>query len=69
MALSLVIFENPSEEEAYPLLATRDPAIIAIVRRLLMDRLTEKPTGSVLRLPREQTPRNQRQGQQGEAHP
>jgi hypothetical protein len=69
MPLSLVIFENPSEEEAYPLLATRDPAIIAIVRRLLMDRLAEKPTGTVLRLPREQTLHNQWQGQQGEANP
>ena len=67
MPLSLVIFENPSSEEAYPLLATRDPAIISIVRRLLMDRLAEEPTRPVLPLQRPQTPRNQRKGRQGEA--
>jgi hypothetical protein len=39
MPLSLIIYENLSPEETYPLLATQDPDIIAVVRRLLMARL------------------------------
>ena len=39
MPLSLVIFNNPTPYEAHPLLATHDPIIIAVVRRLLLERL------------------------------
>jgi len=69
MAIFLTVFEGDSPAHARPVLATSDPAIIAVVRRLLMDRLTEEPKRPVLRLPRPQTPHNQRQGQQGEANP
>jgi hypothetical protein len=67
MAFSLVIFENSSEDEPYPVVATRDPSIIAIVRRLLMDRLADERPKPLLHLQRPQNPHNHRQGQQGEA--
>jgi hypothetical protein len=50
MPLSLVIFDNPTPEEARALLATHDPAIIAAVRRLLMERLGDEPGARVLAL-------------------
>jgi hypothetical protein len=50
MGLSLVIFENPTADEAYPLLATHDPAIIATVRHLILQRLGGQQPGKVLPL-------------------
>jgi hypothetical protein len=50
MGLSLVIFENPTAEEAYPLLATHDPAIIATVRQLILQRLGGTQPGKVVPL-------------------
>jgi hypothetical protein len=47
MAIFLTVFEGDSPAQARPVLATADPAIIAVVRRLLMDRLVEKPTRPV----------------------
>ena len=66
MALFLTVFEGDSPAQARPVLATSDPAIIAVVRRLLMDRLVEEPMRSILQLQPPQTPRNQRKGRQGE---
>src|SRR5262249_40024590 len=43
MPLSLVVFENLPTHEAYPILATQDPAIIALVRRLIDTRLRGAP--------------------------
>jgi hypothetical protein len=51
MALFLTVFEGDSPAHARPVLATSDPAIIAVVRRLLMDRLVEEPTRPTLHLP------------------
>jgi hypothetical protein len=66
MALFLTVFEGDSPAQARPVVATSDPAIIAVVRRLLMDRLAEAPTSPVLQLQRRPTPRNRRKGHQGE---
>lgn len=43
MAVSLVVFEGPTPSKARPVLATRDPYIIAALRRLLVERLTDEP--------------------------
>jgi hypothetical protein len=56
MSLSLVIYDNPSPEEAYPLIATRDPEIITLVRRLLMARLGGEPMGKILALDHRDSP-------------
>jgi hypothetical protein len=56
MPLSLVIFDNPTPEEARALLATHDPTIIAAVRRLLLQRLGEEPGARVLPLQPRQAP-------------
>lgn len=50
MPLFLTIFEGPSPLEAKPILATRDPGIIGVVRRLLMERLTEDPVNKLVPL-------------------
>lgn len=47
MPLFLTIFEGPTPLKARPILATRDPDIIATVRQLLMARLEGKPAGKV----------------------
>jgi hypothetical protein len=61
------VFEGDSPAQARPVLATSDPAIIAVVRRLLMERLgQEAPLRSVLQLHRPPTARNQRKGRQDE---
>ena len=45
MSLSLIIYEHPTPAETYPLLATRDPVIIATLRELILERLgDEQPT-------------------------
>ena len=41
MSLSLVIFEGSTPEESIPILATKDPTIIAFVRQLLWSRLQD----------------------------
>lgn len=41
MAISLVIFEGPTPAKAKPILATRDPQIIAAVKRLILERLSD----------------------------
>lgn len=66
MAIFLTVFEGDSPAQARPVLATADPAIIAVVRRLLMDRLVEEPTRPVLQLQRPPIPHNRRKGHQGE---
>ena len=43
MSLSLVVYEHPSPEEVHSILATRDPHIISIVKRLLLERMEDKP--------------------------
>ena len=52
MPLYLTILEGPTPAEAHPLLATHDPAIIRVVRQLLMDRLAEAPDRPLRRLTR-----------------
>jgi hypothetical protein len=42
MSLSLVIFEGSTPEESIPILATKDPTIIAFVRQLLWSRLQDR---------------------------
>lgn len=42
MSLSLVIFEGSTPEQSIPLLATKDPTIIAFVRQLLWSRLQDR---------------------------
>lgn len=39
MSLSLVIYEGSTPEESIPIVATKDPTIIAVVRQLLWSRL------------------------------
>ena len=46
MSLSLVIFDNPTPDEALPLLATHDPTVIAVVRQALLARLGDQPAAS-----------------------
>ena len=52
MPLSLIILEGPTPQTSHPVLATRDPSIIAVVRELLLKRLEDKPTGTILPLSR-----------------
>lgn len=54
MTFSLVIFEHTNPTEAHPLLATRDPNIIALVKRMLVERLGDEPTGNIRPLKRPQ---------------
>jgi hypothetical protein len=42
MSLSLVIFEDSTPEESIPVVATKDPNIIAVVRQLLWSRLRDR---------------------------
>ena len=42
MPLFLTIFDGPTPAEARPLLTTRDPDAIAVVRNFLMKRITEE---------------------------
>jgi hypothetical protein len=51
MAIFLTVFEGDSPAHARPVLATADPTIIAVVRRLLMERLGDEPTGTLMPLP------------------
>jgi hypothetical protein len=46
MSLSLVIFEGSTPEESIPILATKDPTIIAFVRQLLWSRLQDRTLGA-----------------------
>jgi hypothetical protein len=39
MGLSIVVYAG-APSEAHPILATRDPQVIEVVRRLLLERLT-----------------------------
>ena len=48
MPLSLVILEGLTTATSQPILATRDPQIIAVVRQLLLDRLADQPTSKIL---------------------
>jgi hypothetical protein len=48
MPLSLVILEGPTPATSLPILATRDPHIISVVRELLLDRLVARQTGKML---------------------
>ena len=54
MPLSLVILDGPTPATAHPILATSDPAILAAVCQLLLQRLADAPTGAVLSLHRPQ---------------
>ena len=42
MSLSLVIFDGSTPEESIPVVATKDPNIIAVVRQLLWSRLQDR---------------------------
>lgn len=52
MSFSLIIYEHPTPEEAQAVLATRDPWIIETVRRLLIERLSDKPVRKISPLKR-----------------
>jgi hypothetical protein len=52
MGLFLTIFEGDTPADAHPILAIRDPTILAAVRQLLLDRLADDPSGKVLPLKR-----------------
>jgi hypothetical protein len=54
MALYLNILEGSSPSEAVPILATRDPELIAAVARALSVRLGAEAQSRVLQLVREQ---------------
>lgn len=66
MPIFLTVFEGDSPAQARPVVATSDPAIIAVVRRLLWDRLAEAPTSPVLHLQRRQRSPHQGKDQQSE---
>lgn len=44
MPLSIVVFDDSAPEDPRPLLATHDPAVIAIVRKALLERLEGQPS-------------------------
>jgi hypothetical protein len=52
MPLSLIILDGPTPQTSHPVLATRDPSIIAVMRELLLKRLEDKPTATILPLSR-----------------
>jgi len=46
MGFSIVVYAG-SPSVAHPILATRDPQIVEVVRRLLLERLTTEPQDQV----------------------
>ena len=47
MPLFLTIFEGATPATARPILAINDPAVMAAVRRLLLERLADAPVAKV----------------------
>jgi hypothetical protein len=50
MAFFLTIFEGSTPADARPVIAIKDPDILAVVRQMLSDRLTEALDDTVLPL-------------------
>mgnify|MGYP001571875107 CR=1 FL=1 len=47
MSFSLILYEHHTPTEVRPLLGTRDPEIIAVLKRLLMERMEDEPAKKV----------------------
>jgi hypothetical protein len=59
MPIYLTLYEGETAAHAQPVIATSDPAIIALVRRLLLQRLSGDPLSQRIPRPRREPPNGQ----------
>jgi hypothetical protein len=55
MPLFVTVLEGRTPEDARPILAIRDHKILAAIRAMISERLTEDPNGRIVSLPKPRT--------------